>query len=738
MRLSCGTCGAEFEIEAARAANVDSVPCPSCGNDVQIQAASLELAVEDLPLRTELGGETAIGYAETFDLATVPPAPKPAPRSRPNIETSRTSFRVSRTRSAPSSSRSGIGWAVFVTALTVLAFYVVQQRGRPAPPTIANPVVAMAAEWRASGVEAQPLEQAVNAGRRALHGDRASRVRAFEFARRGLVTDPNSVAALALFTEALAFAPSTRSESRVALALQAVAAATGRGVEAKDQATLDVGRAWLLLETGNLDAAREAAQRAAERDPLSREARLVLAATDAEVRPARAIGVLKELVDDPELAGLAIRWLSLALVRSGRVTEGLSRLEAAIIAHPDSDPLQRALYELKFAIGEDDDAAAILEELARTGRASHGDRVRHARYLAREASEPERALEVLKAGLGEDTHGTSSMAAIYAEMVTIASTSERFIPDPRELTAWLESGLALDPDSPVLLYGSSLVDLALQREAQSLDNLEEANGLYPEVPEMAVRLAWRLRTADPAAAREVVDDALSANLNSVGLFTMSAVLAFDEGRKVQAFREIRRALSVDPEVAIERSLARPYPSPRDVYLEIGDRLVEQGKEARNAVTLSGAAAAYYVARDYRRASRALVQALRLDRKEATANVYAGILALRRKQRSAARQAFTAAWERERALPLVQLYYARLHESQGNCTKAEQLYRELLKTNTSSSPAHVGLARCLWSRGSREEALDEARKVLEVSPEDGEALSFLAHLEEEPPRRRRRP
>ncbi|MEM6531514.1 MAG: tetratricopeptide repeat protein [Myxococcota bacterium] len=742
MRLTCGTCGAEFDVDPERAVDGDAVDCASCGSSVPIQTAVLELAVEDLPaLASEAPGNPSATEFETFELAApvhvpaprAPKAQKPAPR----IDTTRTSYRVS--SQSAGSSRSGAGWAVFVALLTVAALYIVQRRSRPSPPQIGNPMHAAVEQWqRDDEIEPLPVEQAVKEARAALAGDRNERIAAYRRIKRGLADDPDSFAAVALYAEALAFVPGARNQERVALALRAITAAIGRGPAPEEHLNLEVARAWLLLESDQLDPAREAALRAVELSPLSREARLVLAAADSKVRPERSIPALEELAEDPELGALATRWLAFARVRSGQVAEGLSLLERSVESASNADELKRALYELEFAIGAADKAVAFLGDLTSSGRASLEDRIRFARHLSRVKGRTEQALDVLNGALGEEAGKTLSVGQVYAEMVSIASTAEAFIPDPRELSAWLQKGLALDPDLPTLLYGSTLVDLALDRDEAALDNLEVANGLHPDVPEMAVHLAWRLRQADPEAAREVVDDALATHATSIPLFVMSAVLSFDQGRKVQAFREIRRALGIDPEVAIQNSMTRPFPAPYAVYRSIGDELLAHGKKSRNAVTLSGAAAAYYVSRDFRRASRALVSAMRLDRREATANLYTGILALRRNQKSAARRAFKIAWEQDRTLPLVQLYQARMHEALGDHSRAEQLFRELLNVNTSSSPARAGLARTLWRVGKKSEALDEARKVLEVSPDNREALSFLATLNQEPPPRRRRP
>ncbi len=754
MHLTCGTCGSDFDFEPDGRA---FAPCPVCGSSVSLEAQTLELddgaeaskldssaLPEALPeLDTRDMAPSAVHDPATLELVGVsaPELPAAAPFTA-SPKTTRAPVRpaISVSRRSSASWRDYLGWGIFVSIVMASASYVAYQRSLPPPPPrITNPFEKAADQWLAGGLEPMPTRDAVAIGKTKLGRSRSERLDGLETIKRGLISDAGDPEAIALYSMALAGLPSARDEDTVTLALRGITAAVGEGPSSTHRATLEEARAWLLLEERRLDQARDAAARAVERAPTSSGARMVQAATNAEFRPERAVKSLRELVRDEEVEHRARRWLAVALLRTGQVSEAVALLEKGMEDAPNADVLMRTFYQLRFSMGDEQAARELLERLVEEGNASTDDRLRLARELSRREGNPKAALEVLDGGLAETAAGDRARAELFAEKIFVATSSPKFIVDPRELTQWLEAGTNLAPDAPVMRYAKTLADGALDREEQALAGLEVANGLNPEIPEMAVDLAWRLRTVDPAAAREVVDDALSSTLDSIPLYLLAAVLDLDAGRPVAAFQRMKRALAIDPEQNLARDRLRPFPPPLEVYGEIGDELLQRGRTSRNAITTTGAAAAYYVAGDFRRTARALAQALRLDRRAASANLYAGILALRKQQRGPARRYFTVAWEEDRGLPLVQIYHARLVESLGDLRKAELAYREILHNNPSATAAQTGLARVLWRAGEREEAVAEARKVLSVRPDDREALVFMAEATElDAPRRRRRP
>ncbi|MEM6732467.1 MAG: tetratricopeptide repeat protein, partial [Myxococcota bacterium] len=548
MRLTCDTCGADLELSPAEIEGRTSVPCPVCSSDVAIQTVTLELddggendaldmralpqslpeldtrdmspsEVQD-PTSLEFGDNEGSGASDGGGLRDDSPIARaeaklarlasPSSRSAPiTRQLVRSPVTISRRSASPW--RGYFGWGAFVAVVMVVASYVAYERSRPPPPPrIANPLEKAADGWFADGTvkEATPVRDAVSIAKTKLRGSRQERLEALRMIQRGLVDDPNEPEAIAVYARVLSTLPSARDENTVALALRGITAAIGDAPNSEHRAELEEARAWLLLEERRLDQARDAAARAVEYSPTSRSAQAVRAASNVEFRPADAVPALRELVSDPEVGNDAQRWLAVALLRSGEVTEAIGLLEDAVERAPSADGLLRELYEVRYAMGDVADARAVLERLMELGIASLEDRVVYARDLARNERKAERALQVLEAGEKDEAAGALRLAELYAEKVTIASTTPGFIPDPRELSLWLERGLELAPDSPVLLYARTLADDALGREERALDGLEVANGMYPEVPEMAVELAWRLREVDQAAAGEVIDDAL--------------------------------------------------------------------------------------------------------------------------------------------------------------------------------------------------------------------------------------
>lgn len=757
MHLTCGTCGSDFDIEPD---GRPTAACPVCGGAVAIESQVLELddgddssaldaaslpdalpeldtrdmtpsAVRD-PSTLDLGGSSASWARRDAAIAnrsTRRSAPAPAKPSAPR--------RVGVSRRGGDSWRDTLGWGIFVTAVMIAASTIAYRRSLPPPPPkIANPFQKAADQWMTGGLEAMPTRDAVAIGKTKLQRSRRERLEGLETIKRGLIADADDPEAIALYAKTLASLPSARDEESVQLALRGITAAIGEDPDSRHRAALEEARAWLLLEEERLDQARDAATRAVERAPASAGAQMVRAAANAEFRPEKAVETLRSLLADPEVEHRARRWLAVALLRSGQVTEAVELLESGVENAPNADQLMRILYELRYAMGDEREAREVLERLVESGNASTDDRLRLARELARRDENVKRALAVLDGGLAEVAAGERARARLYAGKIFAVTTSSGFVVDPRELTEWTETGLELAPDSPEMLYAKTHADDALDRDEQALAGLEVANGLYPEIPEMAIDLAWRLRSVDPAAAREVIEDALLSTLDSIPLYLVAAVLELDAGKPVAAFQRLKRALAIDPELNLARDSLRPMPPPLDVYLEVGGVLLERGRTTRNAITSTGGAAAYYVAGDFRRAARALTQALRLDRRSAPANLYSGILAFRKNQRASARRYIGVAWDEDRGLPLVQIYHARSLEGMGDLRKAELAYREILHNNPSAIAAQTGLARVLWQSGEREDAIAEARKVLAVRPNDREALVFMAEATAPEPRRRR--
>lgn len=646
----------------------------------------------------------------------------------PAVSSRRDSFRL--VRRSGVALREWVLWGGFVVIITLIALYATYLRLRPPPPPrIANPFRLAAERWKEVGVAPLPLRDVLSQSRRSLRGSYSERLFGFRLIRRGLVGEPDSAEAIAIFATALVRAPSVRDDEKTDLALRGIASAIGRGQSKQKHGELEVARAWLLLETGKLDSARDAAQRATELDPLSFDAQFVRAATDVEIRPESAIHSLDALRKQEGIGDRVLRWKARALVRSGRVREALALLADSMSVVRNGDELKRELYLLRLAMGRTKEGLRLLEEMLEDGQASMADRIRFARYLARVESNSKKAIEVLRESLKDERIEQLNARDLYAELVMISTAARRFTTDPRDLATWLEKGIAMDGESPVLLYGSVLADRVLNRPDRALDSLEVANGLHPEVPEIAIDLAWRLRELDPVASQEVVDDALEANVGSLGLLGVSAVLAYDREETVEAFRYLRRILQIDPATRRDPMFARAYAPPRAALTEIGDALVSVGRRTRNTVALIGAAAIYLSAQDIPRAERAIRFALRLDRTEPLANAYRGILARQQNMRRKARISFRAAWERGRSVPLVQLHMARLRESEGQLADAEALYRAAQEATGTRSSARSGLARTLWRQGRVDEARVEIKRVLELDPNDREMLSFLATVTE---------
>lgn len=737
MRVTCSTCGSELDIDPAEVVGSRTVRCHVCHSVVVLP--SDELALEGASAD---GSDLQLdpGSAQTLSLESPPRRPeqvsaRSSQSAAPGLSARSAPGRasVSVQRHNPRRFQGTLSWSAFVTVVMIAAGYAAYRRMQPPPPPrMANPLELEVKQWRSAGIvqRERAVAEAVALASDKLRKSRPQRWRALRAIREGLLGAPGDPQAVALFARALAELPDAQGLESVAIALRAVTATIGDDPGSDHRADLEEARAWLLLQQGRFEAARRAALSAEELDPDAAGVRLVKAAVGIEFRSERSVPALEGLLADPDLGLLARRWLAESQLRSGQVTNAVETLNAGIAVAPRSDRLMRPLYRLRLALGEREAAVALLEGMVQSRIAAIDDRIVLARLYARDENRIEDALVVLDGGLDQRDLGALAAARAWAEKVIIATSASSFSPEPRELVEWLDAAERLDPDASIVMYAGALAELSLGHQERALDALEVANGRFPHVPEMAIQLAWLLRELDQAAAVEVVNDALSETLDSVGLYAMSALLAFDRGKRVKAFQRIKRALAIDPEVYLASTSLRDFPVPRDALIGIGNSLVERGRESRNAVMTSAGAAAYYVGGDLRRSARALTQALRLDPRDASAHLYSGILAQRRGQLGAWRTHLNVAWDHDRGLPLVQIYHARLQERLGNTDKAEMLYREILRQNASSTSAQNGLARVLWLNGKSAEALIEAKKVLAVRPEDREALTFLSTRGEE--------
>lgn len=751
MEVRCGTCGSAFEVSDPGALAAGGIDCPVCGNQITEAPSSLELdfggddsgdgALDldgDLPVLdteedTDTGAQAPADLPDEESVVADGEDPSPAAGLSASSSASltlktvnfegRQGFAVS--RRGPPPWRAYAGWGAVVVASMALAGYSAYKRSLPPPPPeMPNPLAKRAELWSEEGVRARPVEQALATAEKNLFGGPRKRAVAFEALRAALVSDPDHPEAIIAYTDLLSRMPDAVDEVMVDEALGAVSSTVGEDPDSEFRSELEEARAWLMLEQLQIDAARQAAQKAIEVAPNRPGARLVHAAADLSLAPERSIADIEKVLKDKPDDIRARHWLAKAQLRGGFVLEAIKTLNGALKGGARDEPLLRELSRLYLALGDFDHAMKILDKLRERSLANYEDALYAARIVSRSRAETDRGLEILRQALKEPMLADVARARLLTEQVRIVVEADETMGFQREVSEWLNQGFDLAPDLAELLYVAAHADFATGRDEQALELLEDANGMYPAIPELAFLLAWRLRQRDPGSALEIVESALREAVDFVPLYLLNALLVFDDGKRVEALQKLKRAFAKDPNVLLQKIKLRVFSQPRAAYRELAEVLLERGQSARNAMLITAAAAASYCAEDFKRSSRALASALRFDRDNPSANLYSGILAQRVGRSSARKKFITKAWTLDRGSPLTQLSYARVLEGARDPTKALNLYRDLVEKNPLHAAAQVGLARLLWRTGSKEEALTTARRVVSMRPYDLEALNFL--------------
>ena len=666
------------------------------------------------------------------------PAPKLEKETAPMPARSETSGRpssvghaigVSVEPSSPWRVYAAVGGTAFLAIATVVVISVVRSRPPP-PPDVPNPLKERVVDWKAHGLKptVASVDGGVQAARTGLASgsDRGLR-QALEASRSTLLLDPESAAAIAVYAAVLGQWPDRVEPEVMDDALGAITSAIHEDPKSIYLADLEESRAWLLLRGGRLEAARQAAGRAASGRPDSPGIRMLQAVTRIPTRAAEAVSELEALTRVQSSPRRVPLWLGEAQLTAGEVNRALGTWSSSLRGGDEDVAVLRRLARLSADVGDYADAELRLRKIADAGWAGVEDRLLFARLLSRVRRDPDTALTVLDDGLKDSGLSPMNRARMLTEKAAVAVTARSEIASAAEVSSWLDTALDLAPDLAELLYVAGLADEKAGAVDNAINSLEAAVELAPDRPEVAARLALLLRT-DTKAAAQVLDAAIHEAAQYVPLHLVKAALELNSGNGSAASGSIRRARDYDPERYGRDHFLDAFVDAPAMHVAVAKLLTQGSRHSDNAMITTAAGMAYFFADDMKHAELTLAKALKSDPGDVGARLYRAVIALKHKRVAVAKKDLQAALKVDSMHLVVRYYQARVLEETKKPAEAEKIYRDLIDKNPLDTGARIGLAQALWSRGSVDLAREEAVKVLTMRPGDREALRFLVMAE----------
>lgn len=618
----------------------------------------------------------------------------------------------------------------------VFAVVFIKRRGI-APPEGPNPLEQRAGDWKKGGEKsyAQPEEAIRLVTEGLLLGTNAGRDSALAMAKQAVMADPKSPATVNLYARALAAREDPIDATVMNEALAAIVSVIGEHPSAQERPSLEVARAWILLHAGRTDDAIAAANDTMNNFGGYMPARVVALAADVTRKPEHAASGLAPYADLPEVSREARLWHGEALLHSGRVAEALASWKAGMHDLPGDGPYISRIARLQADLGDYTQASDLLATNVERDASTVADVLMLARLQSRALHKPKQAMETLDRALNARGGDSAAAALLVAEKAVTAVSVKPPLATTEEIHAWLRPALAATPVSPQLSYAQGLVDLQAGDLRHASESFEAAQTLAPEVPEIALAMAFAAYDDDLDVAYEALATAQRAHPEYIPLYFVEATIASNRDDKVRAANAARKGFTFDPANYVSYTLFADYAEPLPQMLEAARMLGDNGNRLDNA-TLRGASGALYVlADDLKNGAIWLTKALRDDQFDLGARLYSTVLDLRKGAKKPAKADILAAERTDRRHAMVRLYKARVIELTGKPPEAIKIYRDLIEQNPLNVAARDGLARLLRNQGDEAGARDEARRVLATRPRDREALRLLITEPTRPGRRR---
>jgi Flp pilus assembly protein TadD len=282
-------------------------------------------------------------------------------------------------------------------------------------------------------------------------------------------------------------------------------------------------------------------------------------------------------------------------------------------------------------------------------------------------------------------------------------------------------------DSAEFNVAAGKLFLAERSPGRACAALKKADRLQPRDPEIALPLAEAcLQSNDLPSAQSALESVEQKANGDAGYHSLLAQVHFLSGRKDDALREIKSAISLEPRnPRLLLTLARLYQKYGEQENALNALRQAAALDSRSPDIPYSMAVTYITADDNRHAIEALNRALELDPKFDRALFLLGSIYLALRNVDQADPLLTAALAAEPRNPFYHCFVGMLREVQARPADAQREFQETIALRPSYGVPHFYLGRILLQKGAQADAEAEFEKAVSLQPDLSEAYYQLA-------------
>jgi predicted Zn finger-like uncharacterized protein len=543
--------------------------------------------------------------------------------------------------------------------------------------------------------------------------------------KMALIIDPTNLDAYAGWVQNRALLDQTAGEvSQRKVALDLIDHALER---APDKPELLRSKAYLLLSLGQVNQARDLANKVLTFSAQDPEGQLVLGATYLESSTELAVDLFSKALEGNKDLNMAYRLLGEAKIRLGKFHEALKFFRKRLEKDPGQYASLDAMARVHQAVGKFDKARQIYEQIL----GQEPNRVEAAVSLTRLQvqllGQQRSALRLLDELLNKDDKEIDSTAR--ALLLSEKSVILRLQGKLKKATEAVDEALKLDPMLVPALYSKAWLSLRTGDVGKAIVRFISLRSHMPESTRVFIHIA-EAEAAVPHfdVAIKQYQMAVEAAPDDLDVYLMLAALHLELDNPNQAYALLRKATKIDP--FFERNHRRPRPDydGPDVFKPTLARIESAtSKYADDPLAQSLMGVVMWRAGRDDKAQGHLLRALGQDGECFPANLYLGALFLSKGQARKALPYFRQAHEADalHQTTSVLLAYAQLQT--GNSKKAEKLTKSVLKADPGDLTARLCLAEIQLAHKQRQAGIESLLKIYEGDNENVRAKELLFNL-----------
>ena len=568
--------------------------------------------------------------------------------------------------------------------------------------------------------------EAVTKGRELmLRDERLGYLEADRQFKMALIIDPTNLDAYAGWVQNRALLDQTAGAvSQRKVALDLIDHALER---APDKPELLRSKAFLLLSLGQVNQARDLANKVLTFSAQDPEGQLVLGATYLESSTKLAVDLFSKALEGNKDLNLAYRLLGEAKIRLGKFHEALMFFRKRLEKDPGQYASLDAMARVHLAVGKFDKAREIYEQIL----GQEPNRVEAAVSLTRLQvqllGQRRSALRLINGLLKKDDKEIDSTAR--ALLLSEKSVILRLQGNLDKATEAVDEALKLDPMLVPALYSQAWLSLRTGDVGQALARFGSLRSHIPE----STRIFLHMAEAEAAVphfdvAIKHYQMGVEAAPDDLDVYLMLATLHLELDNPNLAYAWLRKSTNVDPFYGRAHRRPRPDYDGPDVFIPTLVRVGNAtGKYSDDPLAQSLMGVVMWRAGQDDKAQAQLLRALGLDDECFPANLYLGALLLGKGQARRALPYFQKAHQADalHQTTSVLLAYALLQT--GNSKKAEKLAKSVLKADPGDLSARLCLAEILLARKQRKAAIESLLKIYEGDSENVRAKELLFNL-----------